>query len=320
MSERGMDIKMKDVIVILGPTGSGKSAVAVEVAKQIDGEVISADSMQIYKEMNIGTAKITEPEMKGIPHHLVDILSLDKTFSVFDYKNLAISIINDIIIRNRCPIVCGGTGLYIDSLIKNIQFDEHEVDHNYRNEMYSLANEKGNDILHNILRECDPVAADKIHPNNIKAIVRALEVCYLSNNSFSNVKKQAIMHKPEFSFHLYGLSFQRKNLYDRINKRVDKMFDDGLLQEVTALYRSGKLSSDTARQAIGYKELLKHVDGTTDEDCTLQETIDKIKQGTRRYAKRQLTWFRRDPNIHWIDCEEKSVEEIAKFISHDVCN
>lgn len=283
------------LIVVVGPTASGKTKLAIELAKIYNGEVVSADSMQIYKEMQIATAKPDEAEMDGIKHHLIDFLEPDESFSVADYLLLARKCIDDIISRGKQPIICGGTGLYISSLVDNIKFDDTCSNTELRNELLLLSKEKGNKYLWDMLNEFDPQTAATLHENNLMRVIRAIEVYKETNIPLSQHKINSRAEQTPFDCCFIGLSCNdRQKLYDRINLRVDKMIEMGLVEEARSFYDS--FSPSTAKQAIGYKELIPYFEG----NMTLDECIDKIKQETRRYAKRQLTWFRRDERINWI--------------------
>lgn len=287
------------VIAIVGPTASGKTKLGVEVAKKFDGEIVSADSMQIYKGMAISTAKPTEEEMEGIPHHLIDFLDLDKSFSAADYVEMAAPVIKDIHDRGKLPIIVGGAGLYVDSLLKNVKFGKTDSDENLRQELYKTAEEKGNEYLHNMLKELDPEAAESIHPNNVVRVVRAIEVCKLSGITFTEMKKRSLSEETPYDALWIGLGFaDRSILYDRINKRVDKMVQDGIILEVEEVLKSGKMS--TAQNAIGLKEWLPYFE----KKASLEECIEKVKLETRRYAKRQLTWFRKNDKINWLEVDK----------------
>ena len=287
------------LIAVVGPTASGKTALAVSLAKRFHGEVISADSMQIYKQMNIATARPTVEEMDGVPHHLIDCLDLSQKFSVADYTALAHQKAAEIYARGHLPILAGGTGLYIDSVVNNISFSEIRTDEELRKELTRLAEEKGADYLLEELNRFDPESAKRLHPNNLSRIIRAIEVYRLTGITMTEHQRRSRLTPSGYDAVMIGLDFQdRQKLYDRINLRVDRMFADGLLEEAREILSNKNLG--TARQAIGYKELQHYFDGQE----SLEEAIQKIKQETRRYAKRQLTWFRRNPNIHWIyvDC------------------
>ena len=296
------------LIVVVGPTASGKTRLAIELAKIYNGEVVSADSMQIYKEMQIATAKPDEAEMDGVKHHLIDFLDPDENFSVADYLLLARKCIDDIISRGKQPIICGGTGLYISSLVDNIKFDDTCSNTELRNELLSLSKEKGNKYLWDMLNEFDPQTASTLHENNLMRVIRAIEVYKETSVPLSQHKINSRAEQTPFNCCFIGLSCNdRQKLYDRINLRVDRMLETGLVEEAKKFYCS--FSPTTAKQAIGYKELIPFFEGS----MGLDECVDKIKQETRRYAKRQLTWFKRNPDINWIMTDQ--------FLSHsDIVN
>lgn len=296
------------IIVVLGPTATGKTKLAVELAKLYNGEVVSADSMQIYKGMDILTAKPNDAEMQGIKHHLIDFLEPDCDFSVADYVKLANSAIDDIAFRGKLPILAGGTGLYINSLIDNVKFDETTGDKELRERLFNLAKEKGNHYLWERLLEVDEAAALAVHENNLTRVIRALEVYEKTGQKLSEHKKSSRLEESRFIPAMIGLTFSdRKLLYDRINKRVDAMLSSGLLSEAEKIYKGKTLN--TAHQAIGYKELIPYFS----KQASLDDCIEKIKMETRRYAKRQLTWFRRDDRIFWIEVDKyKNIEEILE--------
>lgn len=284
------------VLVVCGPTASGKTAVGVELALRLGGEVVSADSMQIYKGLAISTAKPSPEEMKGIPHHLMDFLRPDEPFSVADYVKMARECISDIHNRGKLPIIVGGTGLYINSLIDNISFDHIVSDDSLRKKLESEATEMGREHMYEKLRSLDPEAAESIHPNNVIRVIRAIEMCMLSGRTGSENREESRKNESPYDPCMIGLTcFDRQVLYDRINRRVDKMLEEGLEAEVRAVYEKYKLR--TAFNAIGFKEMIPYFEG----ECSLEEAADKIKQESRHYAKRQLTWFRRDVRITWAD-------------------
>lgn len=283
------------LIAVVGPTASGKTKVGIELAKLYDGEVISADSMQIYEGLDIATAKPLPEEMQEIPHHLISVIKQEDSFSVADYVKLAKEKISEISNRSKLPIIVGGTGLYISSLIDNISFDYVITDANIRNRLISESKELGNEAMLEKLRKIDPETAQTLHANNITRIIRALEVYEVSGIKFSENKILSRQQESPYNACLIGLNYaDRQELYDRINNRVDIMIENGMLDEAKKVYDRCKLK--TAHQAIGYKELIPYFDGQQD----LSVCIDKIKQESRRYAKRQLTWFRRDERINWI--------------------
>ena len=301
------------VVVVAGPTASGKTSLAIEIAKKLNGEIVSADSMQIYKNMDIATAKPTEEEMKSIRHHLIGFVDCGDEYSVAMYKKDAVSAIKDIISRGKLPVVCGGTGLYIDTLINNTVFFEHGKT-DIRSELEKEADEKGIESLFDKLKEIDPAAASKLHINDRKRIIRALEVYFTTGKTITEQDELSHLEESEFDWCVIGLTAEnRQLLYDRINLRVDIMVKDGLLKEAEEFF--SKSYSDTAKQAIGYKELKPYFDGLV----TLNEALDKLKMETRRYAKRQLTWFRRNENVNWISIDnlngKKMVDIAAEIIN-----
>ncbi|MBQ8299662.1 MAG: tRNA (adenosine(37)-N6)-dimethylallyltransferase MiaA [Clostridia bacterium] len=296
------------VIVIVGPTASGKTSASIKLAKQIGGEIISADSMQIYKEMTIGTAKPTIEEMEGIPHYLIDVVSPDETFNVTKYKEFAEKAIEEILAKGKTPIIVGGTGLYVSTLINGIEFAEVGEDFEYRDEMTKMAEEKGSEYIHDLLKKVDPDAADAIEVNNVRRVIRALEIYKLTGKTKTELDKES-RKEVKYDYKVYGIETPREELYNRINVRVDKMFEEGLLDEVRNVKTKYKISS-TAIQGLGYKEVIEYIDGKVSYD----EMVDKLKMETRRYAKRQLTWFRREEKIKWFglnEIVEKILEEIA---------
>lgn len=291
--------KKQPLIAVVGPTASGKTAVGIELAKEYNGEVVSADSMQIYKGMDIATAKPDEEEMQGIPHHLISELEPTSSFSVAEYVKLAQQKIEDIAARGKLSILVGGTGLYVSSLIDNINFDNAITDGSVRRKLTEEAGRIGNEAMLEKLREVDPEAAEKIPAANLVRIIRALEVYEVTGIPFSRHKELNRMQDSLYNACMIGLTYKdRSVLYDRINRRVDIMLEKGLIEECRAVYENEKLG--TACQAIGYKELIPYFDGVKPKE----ECIDKIKQYSRNYAKRQLTWFRRDERIQWVEIKE----------------
>lgn len=307
---------MIKLAVIAGPTASGKTALAVSLAKRFGGEIVSADSMQIYKHMNIATAKPTEKERKEVAHHLIDFLEPDEEFSVADYVTSARKVIADISLRGNLPIVCGGTGLYIDSLIKNITFAKAEAPESLRRELTELSKQKGGGYLLGVLREFDPETASKLHENNVKRIIRAIEIYKTTGITASEHNRLSTAEPSPYDAVEIVLDFRdRKILYERIDARVDKMFSDGLLEEAREILSDSSIK--TARQAIGYKELAPYFSG----EKTLEECADSLKLSTRRYAKRQLTWFRRSQNTVWLYPDDySSPEGLFNAASSLLCN
>ena len=287
------------LIVVAGPTASGKTRLAVELSKIYNGEVVSADSMQIYKGMDIVTAKPTFEEMQGIPHYLIDFLDPTESFSVADYVKLANNKILDIHCRGKMPILCGGTGLYIRSLVDNVTFDDTGKDESIRQKFMAQAKEYGNHYLWEKLNSIDPETAVNVHENNLPRVIRGLEVYELTGTKLSEHKVNSRRNESPYKSCIIGIGFEdRQILYNRINIRVDQMIDNGLIEEARQVYENKDLA--TANQAIGYKELIPYFEGKS----SLNECIEKIKQETRRYAKRQLTWFRRMDNINWVNFDK----------------
>lgn len=299
----------KTVLAVVGPTASGKSALAIELAKSFDGEIICCDSMQIYKKMNIGTAKPSAEEQAQVKHHLFDFADPSNSFSCADYIPLAKEVVEDILSRGKMPIFCGGTGLYLDRFLSGAQFEETEIDENFRREMESFAKEFGNEALHQKLREIDPDSADEIHPNNVKRVVRALEIYKTSGRTKSELDRESKNYESEYRAIQIGLKYEdRELLYDRINLRVEKMMDMGLLDETKTLLNDGVFERNvTAAQAIGYKELLTYFNGTRE----LNDAVEDLKMATRRYAKRQMTWFSSHGEVHWLIADARTLSELT---------
>ena len=297
---------LEKIIAVVGPTASGKTALAIEIAKEFNGEVVSCDSMQIYKHMDIGTAKPTIEEQQQVKHHMIDIVEPYENYSVAEFTKRARECIDDVVARGKVPIVAGGTGLYFDSIVENIVFPDIPNDPKVREEMIEMADLCGNQVVHDLLAQKDPQAAAKIHPNNLRRVIRALEICHVTGRTFTAVNADS-KREPIYDTLIFGLDIDREFLYDRINNRVDQMLAEGLLEEVQGLRDMGIDRDTTAMQAIGYKEFLEFLDGR----ATYYEAVDKIKMESRRYAKRQLTWFRRNSGINWV--EPKDREELGKI-------
>lgn len=296
---------MNKILIICGPTASGKSALAVECAKQLNSEVISADSMNVYREFNIGTAKPTFSEKQGVRHHLIDVVDADKKFSVGDYREMAMPIINKLLKDGKIPVICGGTGFYINSLIYDLSYGNSKENLEARKKYFNLAKEKGNEFVYNILIEKDKESAEKIHKNDIKRVVRALEI-FESGYKKSEIKDEL---KPIFNYKAYSFDYERDELYSRIDKRVDLMINSGLVDEVKKLKDKGITLDNQAMQGIGYKEIYSYLIG----EYTLEDAIEKIKLNTRHYAKRQITFFKKLPNLEYI--KPSNISEIAKRIT-----
>lgn len=303
------------ILAIVGPTASGKTAVAVELAKRLGGEVVSCDSMQVYRRMDIGTAKPTEDEKCGIPHHLIDAVEPDAPFSCADYVTMAGKAVKEIAARQKLPILCGGTGLYLDRFLCG-EMEETHADEDLRASLFAYAQENGAHALHERLRAVDPESADAIHENNVKRVVRALEIFEQTGIPKSEFDRRSQVGESPYDAVVIGLSYPRREvLYDRINRRVDIMLADGLLDETKRLLDEGVFEVNlTAAQAIGYKELLGYLRG----EETLAEAAENLKTATRRYAKRQLTWFTAKPYVKWVEMEEdgalRSLDDVCTEI------
>ncbi|MBE5963491.1 MAG: tRNA (adenosine(37)-N6)-dimethylallyltransferase MiaA [Lachnospira sp.] len=291
---------MKKLIVLTGPTAVGKTAASIGLAKAINGEIISADSMQVYKKMDIGTAKITKEEMEGVPHFLIDELNPDEEFSVAHFKKYADKYINEVYERGHIPIIVGGTGFYIQAVLNDIDFTETNVDTEYRKELEELARVNGPEYLHNMLFEIDPQAAEKIHFNNVKRVIRALEFYKETGTKISEHNDTQSAKSSPYNFAYFVLNDDREALYERIDKRIDIMLENGLIEEVKALLDAGYDRKLTSMQGLGYKEIAAYLEG----EISLEEAIYILKRDTRHFAKRQLTWFRREKDVIFIDKSE----------------
>ncbi len=303
------DVKNK-LIVIGGATATGKTSVAIELAKLVDGEIISADSMQVYKYMDIGSAKASQEELNTIKHHLIDIFEPDEPFSAFVFKDLAIKATEDIISRGKIPILVGGTGFYINSVIYNNDFTENTSNMEYRDELFRLAEEKGNSFVHDMLKELDFESSQTIHENNVKRVIRALDYIKSTGEKFSVHNETEKNREPFFDTSFFILDEERAVLYDRINNRVDKMFKDGLIDEVKFLLEKGYKKEMTSMQGIGYKEVIDFVNG----DVSFLESSENLKQATRNLAKRQMTWFRNSAKGIHINTHSKNAKQISQEI------
>ena len=299
---------MIPIVVVAGATASGKTALSTELAKRLDGEIVSCDSMQIYRGMDIGTAKPTKAEMQGIPHHMIDIIDVWENFSAAEFCDMARTVTADISARGKLPILAGGTGLYIDSLVGNIDFAAETGKEAVRNELYALLESEGQDALYELLRSIDPDYAGTVHPNNVKRVIRAIE--FYKTTGMTVTAHNALPKTPIYDAVYICIDWDREALYERINKRVDIMISDGLAEEAEALYKRYGRRNFTAFSGIGYKELFDFFDGKK----TLSEAVEEIKQSTRRYAKRQLSWFRRNKDIHWLVPDEMLVENAIELV------
>ncbi len=304
-------MKKEDVIVICGPTASGKTGLSIELAKQINGEIVSSDSMQIYKDMDIGTAKPTKEEMQGIKHYLIDCVPPTQRYSVADYKREAKNAIREIIKKGKKPIVVGGTGLYIDSLIYEIEYPEIEFDENLREQLEKRVEIEGLEKIYEEAKQIDPQAIEKISKTDKKRILRILEIYYGTGKTKTEQEIMSRQNEPEFNYHVYAISWDREELYNRINLRVNMMIEQGLIEEVKNILKKYN-EFPTAMQGLGYKEVVEYLDGKT----TKEEMIEKIKQETRRYAKRQLTWFRKNKETIWLDAKNTVQENIDTILKN----
>ncbi len=312
----------RPLIILTGPTAVGKTKASISLAKAVGGEIISADSMQVYKEMNIGSAKITPEEMNGVPHHLVDILEPHEEFHVVRFQQMAKDAMEQIYANNHIPIVVGGTGFYIQALLYDIDFTENDGDMGFRNEMEQYADEYGAEALHDKLRQIDPESAESIHANNVKRVIRALEFFHQTGKKISEHNEEERKKESPYEFVYFVLNDERSNLYKRIDLRVDQMVKEGLLDEVKALKEKGYTKDMVSMQGLGYKEVLEYLDG----EISFEEAIYKIKRDTRHFAKRQITWFKRERDVTWIQKqdfsydEDKILDEMMKHIERKLCN
>ena len=303
-------MKKKPLVVLTGPTAVGKTKASIELAKSIGGEIISADSMQVYKYMDIGSAKIRPEEMQGVPHFLVDILEPTEEFNVVRFKEMATEAMEEIYQRGHIPIIVGGTGFYIQAVLYDIDFTKQDNDQAYREELEAYAKEHGAQALHDKLRQVDEKAASEIHANNVKRVIRALEYYRQTGQKISEHNEKEREKESPYEFFYFVLTDERETLYERIDKRVDQMIEEGLVEEVKHLKEMGCTRDLVSMQGLGYKEILDYLDGF----CTLDEAVYKIKRDTRHFAKRQLTWFRRERKVRWIDKSEFGHDE-AKIIN-----
>ena len=303
-----MENKKGKILIICGPTASGKSGLAIQCAKKLNSEIISADALDVYRGLNVGTAKPTEEEKCGIKHHLIDVVNADKTFSVGDYKEIARPIVDDLINEGKIPVICGGTGFYINSIIYDMSYGNSAANLKVRENYMNMANEQGKQAVFDILKTVDPETAEKLHPNDLKRVVRALEI-YESGTKKSDIKDEKI---PVYDYAAYAIDFEREELYKRIDMRVDKMIENGLVEEIKGLINNGITIKNQSMQGIGYKEIYSYLNG----DCTLSEAIAAIKLNTRHYAKRQITFFRRLPNLKWLKPDD--IDVLAERIVKDL--
>lgn len=299
------------LIIITGPTAAGKTALSIALAKAVGGEIISADSMQIYRHMDIGSAKIRPEEMEGIPHHLIDVLEPWEDFNVVTFQQLAREAVADIRSRGRIPILAGGTGFYIQALLYDIDFKENPEGGAIRRELEALASEQGPEHLHRLLKEVDPESAEAIHAHNVKRVIRALEYYRQTGEKISVHNAREQQKESPYDFRYYVINMERSRLYQRIDQRVDLMLKEGLVDEVKALQQMGCKRGMVSMQGLGYKEILDYLNGA----CTLEEAVYTLKRDTRHFAKRQLTWFKRERDVRWLPWEQFSFDQ-EKMLAH----
>ena len=302
----------KPLIILTGPTAVGKTKASIGLAHAVNGEIISADSMQVYKEMDIGSAKIRKEEMDGVRHYLIDALDPDEEFHVVKFQQMAKQAMEEIYAKGKIPIVVGGTGFYIQALLYDIDFTENEEDTAYRTELERLAEEKGADFLHEMLKKVDEKSAQDIHKNNVKRVIRALEFYKQTGKKISEHNEEERAKDSPYNFCYFVLNDEREHLYNRINLRIDQMLEEGLVKEVTALKEKGYTKDMVSMQGLGYKEILDYLDGS----CTLEEAVYILKRDTRHFAKRQITWFKRERDVTWINKQDYGYDEkrILKFM------
>lgn len=305
----------RPLVIITGPTASGKTALSIELAKQIGGEIISADSMQVYRHMDIGSAKVTKEEMDGVPHHLIDVLEPSEEFNVVRFQEMARKAMEGIYERGKIPIIAGGTGFYIQALLYDIDFTETDENNSIREELEQKARTEGAAVLHDMLREIDPESAEAIHENNVKRVIRAIEFYRQTGKKISDHNRQEREKSSPYQFLYYVIDLPRELLYSRIEQRVDQMVEQGLVEEVKALQAMGCTRDMVSMQGLGYKEILDYLNG----QLTLDEAVYVLKRDTRHFAKRQLTWFRRERDVRWLELETfaGSREEMLRSVLKD---
>jgi len=296
---------LQPLVILTGPTAVGKTKLSIDLAKKINGEIISADSMQVYRHMDIGTAKITPEEMEGVTHYLVDEFEPDEEFSVVKFQECAKKAIRESYSKGKLPIIVGGTGFYIQAVLKDIDFTENDSDSPYRQELEEFAKTEGAIKLHDILKQCDPAAAEAIHPNNIKRTIRAIEYFKLTGEPISKHNEEQSGNESPYQYAYFVLNNDREILYDNINLRVDKMLDSGLVKEVEWLKGQGYDRSLVSMQGLGYKEIYAYLEG----ECSLEEAVYLLKRDTRHFAKRQITWFKREQDVIWLSKKDYSSED-----------
>jgi tRNA dimethylallyltransferase len=298
--------KKPKIVILIGPTAVGKTDISFAIAKELSGEIISADSAQVYKYMDIGTAKISSEEMQSIKHYMIDEVNPDQSFSVAQFRDRADKYIHEITSKGKLPIIAGGTGLYINSLLHNFDFTKSVGDEDFRQNMQEIADNKGNEFLYEKLKDIDPESYKRLHPNDVRRVIRALEVYEFTGKTISHFQEESKKLPPRYHSAYIGLTMDRQKLYDRINLRVDKMIEKGLIEEVKGLLEMGYSRDLVSMQALGYKEIVQYLEG----EISLDEALFILKRDSRHYAKRQLTWFRRDEAIKWFNVDEYQDREI----------
>lgn len=311
-----MSERKRPLIILTGPTAVGKTELSIRLAKAVNGEIISADSIQVYKYMDIGSAKVTKEEMDGVNHYLIDVLEPTDEFNIYVFKKLAMEAMEEIYSKGRIPIIAGGTGFYIQSVLYDIEFSEEEGDKSYRHELEEKAAREGVSVIHKMLEEIDPKAAMEIHENNLKRVIRALEYYHETGRQISEHNEEQRQKVSPYDFKYYVLNMDREKLYERINLRVDIMLENGLIDEVKKLKDMGYSKDLVSMQGIGYKEIREYVD----DNVTYDEAVETLKKNTRNFAKRQLTWFRREESVTWLNHEEFDCDKdrILNFMLEDL--
>lgn len=311
-----MDKKNRPLIILTGPTAVGKTALSIGLAKAVNGEIISADSMQVYRKMNIGTAKIEPSEMQGVRHYLIDILDPEEEFNVVLFKKYALEAMEDIYSRGKIPIIVGGTGFYIQALLYDIDFEENDNDMSYRKELQKLAETHGNTYIHDMLAKVDPESAEKIHENNVKRVIRALEFYSKTGTKISEHNETESQKESPYNFEYFVLNDDRSKLYDRIDRRIDIMLKNGLEDEVRHLVHEGYSRDLVSMQGLGYKEIIDYIQGR----CSYDDAVYTLKRDTRHFAKRQITWFKREKHVIWVNKNEfESEADILAYMLEKLC-
>lgn len=311
-----MSEKKRPLIILTGPTAVGKTELSIKLAKAVNGEIISADSIQVYKYMDIGSAKVTKEEMDGVKHYLIDVLDPTDEFNIYVFKKMATEAMEEIYAKGKVPIIAGGTGFYIQSILYDIEFAEEEGDRTYRHQLEEKASLEGVSVIHKLLEEVDPKSASQIHENNLKRVIRALEYYHETGQPISEHNEEQRQKISPYNFRYYVLNMDREKLYERINLRVDIMLKNGLLDEVKKLKDMGYSDDLVSMQGIGYKEIRQYIDGK----CIYEEAVETLKKNTRNFAKRQLTWFRREEDVTWLNHENfgNDKDKILDFILTDI--